>query len=138
MGRSGQREEQAASQSFAFKLNEHSGVPVYRQLIDQVQAAMAAGALTVGSQLPTVRQVAVDLTINPNTVLRAIVRWRFAGCSTPSRGRVPLSLTRRSSIRKTNATGSWGSWPVSSSRVPGGGLHPQGVDEGLARAVARR
>lgn len=59
------------SKAFAFRLDEHSGVPVYRQLIDQVQAAVATGTLGVGDQLPTVRGVAVDLAINPNTVLRA-------------------------------------------------------------------
>jgi GntR family transcriptional regulator len=58
---------------FAFRLDGHSGVPVYRQLIDQVMGARAAGVLTGGDQLPTVRQVAVDLAINPNTVARA---WR--------------------------------------------------------------
>lgn len=46
-------------------------MPVYRQLIDQVQAGVATGVLRVGDQLPTVRGVAVDLAINPNTVLRA-------------------------------------------------------------------
>jgi GntR family transcriptional regulator len=59
--------------AFAFLLDEHSGVPVYRQLIDQVLASRAAGVLAGGDQLPTVRQVAVDLAINPNTVARA---WR--------------------------------------------------------------
>jgi GntR family transcriptional regulator len=48
-----------------------SGVPVYRQIIDQVTGGMAAGTLAPGDQLPTVRQVAVDLSINPNTVVRA-------------------------------------------------------------------
>jgi GntR family transcriptional regulator len=56
---------------FAFRLNAHSGVPVYRQLIDQVLSAVAMGTLRAGDQLPTVRQVAVDLAINPNTVMRA-------------------------------------------------------------------
>jgi GntR family transcriptional regulator len=59
------------SKVFAFRLDQHSGVPVYRQLIDQVQAGVATGVLRVGDQLPTVRGVAVDLAINPNTVLRA-------------------------------------------------------------------
>src|SRR5690242_18902114 len=54
-----------------FRLDLHSGVPVYRQIIDQVMGRMAAGALQPGDQLPTVRQVAVDLAINPNTVQRA-------------------------------------------------------------------
>ena len=65
--------------AFAFRLDAHSGVPVYRQLIDQVQAAMASGALSVGDQLPTVRQVAVDLAINPNTVLRAYREMEIRG-----------------------------------------------------------
>ena len=57
----------------------HSGVPVYRQLIDQVRAGMAAGALSSGDQLPTVRQLAVDLAINPNTVLRAYRELELGG-----------------------------------------------------------
>ena len=65
--------------SFTFRLNPHTGVPVYRQLIDQVQAATATGSLRVGDQLPTVRQVAVDLTINPNTVLRAYREMEIRG-----------------------------------------------------------
>jgi GntR family transcriptional regulator len=56
---------------FQFALDLHTGVPVYRQLIDQVRAGIASGSLTAGDQLPTVRQLAVDLSINPNTVMRA-------------------------------------------------------------------
>src|SRR5215470_5352400 len=59
------------SHLFRFALDLHTGVPVYRQLIDQVRAGIASGSLTAGDQLPTVRQLAVDLAINPNTVLRA-------------------------------------------------------------------
>jgi GntR family transcriptional regulator len=65
--------------AFTFRLDGHSGVPVYRQLIDQVQAAVASGALATGDQLPTVRQVAVDLAINPNTVLRAYREMEIRG-----------------------------------------------------------
>jgi GntR family transcriptional regulator len=54
-----------------FSIDLHSGVPVYRQLIDQVRSGIASGSLTAGDQLPTVRQLAVDLEINPNTVMRA-------------------------------------------------------------------
>ena len=67
------------SQAFAFRLDAHSGVPVYRQLIDQVQAAIASGILATGDQLPTVRQVAVDLAINPNTVSRAYREMEIRG-----------------------------------------------------------
>ena len=64
---------------FQFRLDLHSGVPVYRQLIDQVTGGVAAGALTGGDQLPTVRQVAVDLSINPNTVVRAYRELEIRG-----------------------------------------------------------
>ena len=64
---------------FAFRLDMLSGVPLYRQLIDQVQGAIAAGLLVPGDQLPTVRQVAVDLEINPNTVMRAYREMEIRG-----------------------------------------------------------
>jgi GntR family transcriptional regulator len=79
MKRIGQNREQVEAEEFAFRLDAHSGVPVYRQLIDQVQAAIASGTLSMGVQLPTVRQVAVDLAINPNTVLRAYREMEIRG-----------------------------------------------------------
>ncbi len=62
-----------------FRLDPHSGVPAYRQIIDQVQGGLASGALVSGDQLPTVRQLAVDLAINPNTVLRAYRELEIRG-----------------------------------------------------------
>jgi GntR family transcriptional regulator len=70
---------QNGKRGFIFRLDAHSGVPVYRQLIDQVMGGMAAGALAGGDQLPTVRQVAVDLSINPNTVVRAYREMEIRG-----------------------------------------------------------
>ena len=65
--------------AFQFALDLHTGVPVYRQLIDQVRAGIASGSLTAGDQLPTVRQLAVDLEINPNTVMRAYRELELGG-----------------------------------------------------------
>jgi GntR family transcriptional regulator len=65
--------------AFVFRLDGHSGVPVYRQLIDQVQAAIATGLLRPGDQLPTIRGVAVELVINPNTVSRAYREMELRG-----------------------------------------------------------
>lgn len=65
--------------SFRFALDLHTGVPVYRQLIDQVRAGVASGTLSAGDQLPTVRQLAVDLEINPNTVMRAYRELELGG-----------------------------------------------------------
>src|SRR5215475_10306039 len=66
-------------QPFAFRLDLESGVPAYRQIIDQVTGGLAAGALSGGEQLPTVRQVAVDLSIKPNTVMRAYRELEIRG-----------------------------------------------------------
>ena len=64
---------------FKFGLDPQSGVPVYRQIMDQVTGGMAAGMLKAGDQLPTVRQLAVDLAINPNTVVRAYRELEIRG-----------------------------------------------------------
>ena len=62
-----------------FAIDLHSGMPVYRQLIDQVRSGIASGSVTAGDQLPTVRQLAVDLAINPNTVMRAYRELELGG-----------------------------------------------------------
>jgi GntR family transcriptional regulator len=69
----------SASPSFRLRLDFHSGVPVYRQIIDQVRGGIASSSLAVGDQLPTVRQLAVDLAINPNTVVRAYRELELGG-----------------------------------------------------------
>ncbi len=75
-----------ARATFRFRLDADSGVPVYRQIIDQVQGGLASGALASGDQLPTVRQVAVDLAINPNTVLRAYRELEIRGVTDTQQG----------------------------------------------------
>ncbi|MBI4908418.1 MAG: GntR family transcriptional regulator [Acidobacteria bacterium] len=62
-----------------FLIDLHSGVPVYRQIIDQITGGIATGDLRPGDQLPTVRQLAVDLTVNPNTVVRAYRELEIRG-----------------------------------------------------------
>ena len=54
-----------------FQINPHSGVPVYRQMIDQVKYYVASDALQAGDQLPSIRELAQSLAINPTTVVRA-------------------------------------------------------------------
>lgn len=71
---------------FQLRLDLKSGVPVYRQLVDQVLVGVASGALTAGDQLPTVRQLAVDLSINPNTVVRAYKELEIRGMLATQQG----------------------------------------------------
>ena len=80
--------------SFEFRLDLASGVPVYRQIIDQVLLAVATGLLQGGRQLPTVRQVAVDLAINPNTVLRAYRELEIRGTISTQQG-IGTFITRQ-------------------------------------------
>jgi GntR family transcriptional regulator len=63
----------------ALHLNPASGVPIYLQLIEQVKLAIETAALVPGDQLPSVRQMAEDLVINPNTVARAYRELEYQG-----------------------------------------------------------
>ena len=54
-----------------FRLNPATGAPLYIQLMEQVKHAVETGALREGDQLPTIRKLAEDLVMNPNTVVRA-------------------------------------------------------------------
>lgn len=65
--------------AITIKLDLKSGVPFYRQIIDQVKSAIATGLIEPGDRLPTVRQLAVDLSINPNTVARAYTELELTG-----------------------------------------------------------
>jgi len=62
-----------------FRIDSKSGVPFYRQIIEQVKFAVSRGDLPAGTQLPTVRQLAVDLSVNPNTVIRAYKEMEIEG-----------------------------------------------------------
>jgi len=54
-----------------FIINTGSNTPIYKQITDQVRHAVTTGRLAVGDQLPSVRALAEDLVVNPNTVARA-------------------------------------------------------------------
>ena len=64
---------------FQIQLDHHSGVPIYRQIISQILYAVARAELPAGAQLPTVRQLAVDLSVNPNTVIKAYKELEIRG-----------------------------------------------------------
>ncbi len=62
-----------------FRLNPSSGVPIYLQLMEQVKHAIETGAFRAGDQLPTIRKLAEDLVMNPNTVVRAYRELQHEG-----------------------------------------------------------
>jgi GntR family transcriptional regulator len=70
-----------------FTVDPRSGVPLYLQLIEQVKRAVLLGALGPGEQLPTVKALALELTINPNTVARVYRELERDGVIETSPGR---------------------------------------------------
>lgn len=68
-------------------IDPRSGVPIYLQVIEQVKRSVAVGVLGAGEQLPTVKQLALDLTINPNTVAKAYRELERDGVIETSPGR---------------------------------------------------
>ena len=95
-----------------FHLDTHSGVAPYLQIVQQVKQALRLGLLEVGDQLPTVREAVTQITINPNTVMKAyreleregliesrpgqgtFVQRTLAGTSLSSHGALRRSLVR--------------------------------------------
>jgi len=81
------------------RLDPSSGVPFYRQIIDQVLLAVADGRLAPGAQLPTVRQLAVDLSVNLNTVSKAYREMEIRGIVDTQQGTGTFVSTRRAERR---------------------------------------
>jgi GntR family transcriptional regulator len=69
-----------------FRVDPSSPVPLYAQIERAIRAAIAAGMLRTGDRLPTVRQLAVDLRVNANTVARVYAELERAGVLTTQRG----------------------------------------------------
>ena len=62
-----------------FKLDRQSYVPFYRQIIDMILSGISASAILPGEKLPTVRDLAVRLEVNPNTVMKAYSQLQLLG-----------------------------------------------------------
>ena len=60
-----------APNSMLFTVDPHSGVPIFRQLMEQVKRSIATGALASGDEMPSVRQLSVPLGVNPMTISKA-------------------------------------------------------------------
>ena len=78
-----------------FRLDASTGVPFYRQVIDQVLLGVADGRLKAGEQLPTVRQLAVDLSVNLNTVAKAYREMEIRGIVQTQQGTGTFVAERR-------------------------------------------
>ena len=62
-----------------FQIDPHSGIPVYRQVMDQVKYYVAAGTLHAGDQLPSIRELSQSLAVNPTTVVKTYSELEHEG-----------------------------------------------------------
>jgi len=72
--------------AFKFTLSNSSGVPYYRQIVNQVMYGVANDLLKPGERLPTVRQLAVDLQVNLNTIVKAYNELELRGVVNTQQG----------------------------------------------------
>lgn len=84
------------------RLDYRDARPIYEQVRDGLRSMMVTGVLAAGEKLPSVRSLATELAINPNTSSGPIPSWRRRGMYTPCQAGAP------SSARSGNRTGSGG------------------------------
>ena len=75
-------------------------VPIYRQVVDQIRSAIGSGSLTVGDPLPSVRALATELIVNPNTIAKAYSALVNDGVIESQRGRGYFVIQRREIFTK--------------------------------------
>lgn len=68
-------------------IDPSSGTPIYRQIVDQVRQAVSSGVLRPGDRLPSVREMAVELAVNPNTIAKAYQELERDGVIETPRGK---------------------------------------------------
>ncbi len=115
---------------FAFRLDARSGVPTYLQLVDQVRRGIVLGYLHDGERLPTVREVAAALVVNPNTVAKAYREMEHAGLVAPRAGQGTFVV---GSVDRVPAA----TYAKLSSKLRGWvrGAHEAGLDRDQVRAL---
>ena len=83
-----------------FILNPQSGIPIYRQLIDQVRRMIAGGQLKAGDNLPSVRELALEHAVNPMTISKAYSMLEMEGLLVRQRGK-PMQVAEQNITTKT-------------------------------------
>ena len=76
----------AEARKLQLSIDQRSGVPLYKQITLQIEMAIADGRMASGDQLPTVRGLAVELQVNPNTVVKAYSELELRGFVTTQQG----------------------------------------------------
>ncbi len=97
------------------QINPNTGVPAYRQIMDQIRYYVASSTLTPGDQLPSVRELARQLTVNPSTIVKAYTELEHEGVIENKQGRgtfvadirTKLSRREKRTILRRGASHFW-------------------------------
>ncbi len=119
-------------------VNSRSGVPMYVQIVEQVKHALEVGTLQPGEQLPTVRRLASDLTIAPNTIVKAYNDLQTMGLieSRPGAGTVVVA-DLNGSLRAQQVEALFGRLEALVRDAAGLGLDPTELEARFRAEIAR-
>ena len=120
-----------------FTVDPRSGVPLYLQLIEQVKRAVALGALGPGEQLPTVKALAIELTVNPNTVARVYRELERDGVIDTSPGRGSFVSGDNAEARRAVADVARFAFETAAREAKSLGLSRSETLDAMTRAIAR-
>ena len=96
-----------------FRLDAGSGVPIYRQLVEQVRRDVMLGRLRPGDQLPSVKEVVDSLSVNPNTVVKAFSELEHQGLVVRRQGvGTFVAASPSGDVRFRPRRGCWARWPA--------------------------
>jgi len=120
-----------------FRLNTHSGVPPYLQIVQQVRHALQVGILQAGDKLPTVKEVVAHVPINPNTVFKAYRELEGEGLVQPRAGIGTIVLGRPGGPPPAEQEVLAAELAVWEQRARTAGMHDDAI-EALLQAVVHR
>ncbi len=122
-----------------FSIDSANGIPIYEQLVRQVKLAVADGVLTGGQMVPSVRQLAAELAINPNTIQRAYQQLQTDLVLETVRGR-GLAVRRDAIARCTKARNTLVAETLTRllSDALGGGMSPDELRDLFEKELRRQ
>jgi GntR family transcriptional regulator len=122
-----------------FTVDPRSGVPLYLQLTEQIKRAIALGTLAPGEQLPTVKALALELTVNPNTVARVYRELERDGVidTSPGRGSFVSAGTSAVESRRAVADVARAAFESAVREAKSLGLSRRETHELMTRSIAR-
>ena len=120
------------------ELNPALGIPIYRQIMDGIREMIASGVLAPGSRLPSIRELAGELRINPSSAVKAYTELRNAGVIVLDHGRGTFVSERSDLVLSSRHELLWADLNALLGRAHSRGFEPEDVLRELRRLVQER